>query len=358
VNVVHVVVPAGIDDPARPSGGNVYDRRICAGLASAGWDVREHQVPGAWPLADSAAHTVLSRTVAELPDDAIVLVDGLIASAAPVALVPVSERVALVVLVHMPLGISPSASVDVFAGEAAVLSAATAVITTSSWTRDQLLGRYSLRPDRVYVAWPGADAAELAPGSAKANELLCVAAVTPDKGHDVLLAALASLVDLPWRCTCVGSLDRDRGFAGVMRCRAQADRIADRVGFPGTRTGAPLAATFAGADLLVLASRAETYGMVVTEALARGVPVVATDVGGVAEALGEAGAGGRPGLLVPPDDPAALSAALRRWLTDAGLRGTLRQAARHRRDHLPGWSDTSDRVNRVLGLARHEIAGQ
>ena len=118
----------------------------------------------------------------------------------------------------------------------------------------------------------------------------------------------------------------------------------DRVSFPGPRTGADLDRSYAAADVLVLASRAETYGMVVTEALARGLPVVAAEVGGVPEALGHGADGTRPGLLVPPGDPAALGAALRSWLGDADLRSRLRRAARERRESLAGWPVTTSSV--------------
>jgi glycosyltransferase involved in cell wall biosynthesis len=101
---------------------------------------------------------------------------------------------------------------------------------------------------------------------------------------------------------------------------------------------------------MVLASRAEAYGMVVTEALARGLPVVAADVGGVTDALGHAD-GTRPGLLVPPDDPAALGAAIRAWLGDPELRGRSRRAARERRESLPGWSTTTSVIAGVLAGA-------
>jgi glycosyltransferase involved in cell wall biosynthesis len=315
VSEVHVIVPEGIDDPARPSGGNTYDRRVCDGLTALGWLVHEHEIDA------------LER----IPDDAVVLLDGLIASPAPDVLVPHAGRLRQVVLMHMPLG---------DARERAVLEAATAVITTSRWTGRRLSELYGLPADRIHVAEPGVDPAPVASGSDGGERLLCVAAVTPHKGHDVLLGALATVADLAWTCTCVGSLDRDPAWAAAVRGRTNG-----RVEFAGPRTGSELDRTYAAADLLVLPSHAETYGMVVTEALAHGVPVVATDVGGVSEALGDGG------LLVPPGDPEVLGSALRRWLADAELRRRLRSAARERRASLRGWPATSAVVAGVLARA-------
>jgi glycosyltransferase involved in cell wall biosynthesis len=348
VTEVHVIVPEGIDDPARPSGGNTYDRRVCRGLAALGWAVHEHAVPGAWPRPGEAGHAALARAVRRIPDGAVVLLDGLIASAAPEALVPQAARLRQVVLVHMPLGHRPPDD-RVRARERAVLAAAAAVVTTSAWTRRRLGELYALPADRVHVAEPGVDAAELAPGTAAGDALLCVAALTRDKGHDVLLDGLALATDLSWHCACVGSLDPDPAFAdGVLR---RARGLGDRVRFLGPRTGPELDRAYAAADLLVLASHAETYGMVVTEALASGVPVLTTEVGGVTEALGHAEDGTRPGLLVPPGDAAALGAALRRWLGDAELRARLRRAARERRASLGGWPATASVIAGVLARA-------
>jgi len=118
--------------------------------------------------------------------------------------------------------------------------------------------------------------------------------------------------------------------------------------FPGPRTGPELDRAYAAADLLVLTSHAETYGMVVTEALARGLPVIAAQVGGVTEALGRGEDRTRPGLLVPPGDPAAFGTALRGWLGDAELRGRLRRAARERRASLRPWAATTSDVADAL----------
>jgi glycosyltransferase involved in cell wall biosynthesis len=352
---VHVIVPEDIDDAARPSGGNTYDRRICRGLAALGWAVHEHAVPGAWPRPGEAGHTALASAVQQIPDGAVVLLDGLIASAAPEVLVPEARRLRQVVLVHMPLGHRPQdgEAGEVRARERDVLAAAAAVVTTSAWTRRRLEELYALPAERVHVAEPGADDAGLAPGTAAGDAFLCVAAVTPGKGHDVLLDGLATATELPWSCACVGSLVRDAAFADGVRRATRIKGLGDRVRFPGPRTGPDLDRTYAAADLLVLASHAETYGMVVTEALAHGLPVVATDVGGVTEALGHGADGIRPGLLVPPGDPAALGAALRAWLVDSDLRGRLRRAARERRASLCRWPATTTVVAGVLaGAAR------
>ncbi|HET6626720.1 MAG TPA: glycosyltransferase family 4 protein [Nocardioidaceae bacterium] len=355
MSVVHVVVPEGVDDPARPSGGNVYDQRLCRELVARGWSVHQHVVTGPWPQPAPADRAALGEAVADIPDGAVVIVDGLVASTAPELLVPEATRLRLVVLVHMPLGLGPAGDEEAAAArtrEGAVLSAAAAVVTPSEWTRQRLLERHSLRPSRVHVAEPGVDPAGVAAGTSDGGGLLCVAAVVPDKGHDLLLAALATLRDRPWCCTCVGSLDRDPGFVDRLRRQARGDGIGDRVRFTGPRTGQALDTTYADADVLVLASRSETYGMVATEALARGLPVIGTAVGGFPEAVGRAPDGSGPGLLVPPDDSEALADAVACWLGDAELRRDLRIVAARRRGTLTGWSATVEKISRVLTEVR------
>jgi glycosyltransferase involved in cell wall biosynthesis len=352
---VHVVVPDDIDDPTRPSGGNTYDRQVCRGLRSLRWSVHEHGVSGGWPQPDPSSLAALADALMCIPDDAVVLLDGLVASTAPEVLVPQARRLRLVVLVHMPLGhrLADDEAEAIRAREGAVLSAAAAVVTTSSWTRRRLRELYSLPAERVHVAEPGVDAAELTTGTAAGGALLCVAAVSFVKGHDVLVDALATISELSWQCACVGGLDRDPAFAEALPRRLLDRGLDGRVNFLGPRTGADLDRCYAAADLVVLASRAETYGMVVIEALARGLPVIAAEVGGVTEALGHDADGHRPGLLVPPEDPAALGAALRTWLGDAELRRRLRRAARERRASLPGWlTTTSALAEALVGASR------
>jgi glycosyltransferase involved in cell wall biosynthesis len=335
---VHVVLPNDIDDPATPSGGNTYDRRVCRELATAGWTVREHAVPGGWPRPTATERAGLAGVLATVADDGLVLVDGLVASAVPEVLAAHAARLRLAILMHMPLADDR---------ERAALAAAATVVATSGWTRRRLIDLYDLPAGAVSVAAPGVDPAPVTEPSATGSRLLCVAAITPGKGHDVLVEALA-LLDARVTCVLVGSPTRDPAFAERIRASVAAAGLADRVTFAGPRTGADLDAAYGAADLVVLASRAETYGMVITEALARGVPVLVTDVGGVREALGTTAAGEPPGLLVPPGDPSALAGALRAWLSDAGLRERLRRAATERRTSLATWADTAHHVATAL----------
>lgn len=357
---VHVVMPGDVDDPALPSGGNTYDRRVCTGLSRAGWSVREHAVDGSWPRADATARAALARALSGVRTGSVVLLDGLVAGSAPEVVRAAARRLRPVVLVHLPLadegGLPPGEAAARDERERRTLHAAAAVVATSTWTAQRLIDRHGIPARRLHVATPGVDPAPLARGTQAGSRLLCVAAVTPLKAQDLLVDALATLAGLPWRCRLVGSVRRAPGYADRVRQAVRAYGLGGRVAVSGPRTGARLAAAYAAADLMVLASRTEAYGMVLTEALARGVPVVATDVGGVREAVGTAPDGDLPGMLVPPDDPAALAAALRGWLTDPGMRHRLRRAARARRATLSGWDDTVRAVAGALDASHHPVA--
>lgn len=294
----------------------------------------------------------LSALLASLPDGAVVVVDGLVGSAAPDPLEAERHRLYLVLLVHLPIGLAVAGSPARRGPEARALAAVAAVVCTSAWTRDWIAEEYAVPAEQLHVVVPGAEKAPVSEASDSGERLLSVGAITPVKGHDVLVSALSMLTDLRWTWSLVGaSVDADHATRlwGSL-CEAGLD---DRVTLAGALAGADLAAAYANADLLVLPSRHETYGIVASEALARGVPVLATDVGGVRESLGCLTPELVPALLVPSEDPSAMAAALREWLESADLRTRLRASAAERRASLEGWDVVAASVERVLaGVAR------
>jgi glycosyltransferase involved in cell wall biosynthesis len=338
---VHVVVPEGFDDPGQPTGGNIYDRRVCAGLAEAGWDVLVTTVAAAWPVPGPDARADLARVVSAVPDGEAVLIDGIIASPAAAQLLPHTGRIRTTVLLHMPLATALDAH-----------HAATGVVVTSEWTRQQVLTRYAIPAHRVHVARPGADQVAAPPRPVRGH-LICVGVLGRHKGQDLLVEALAGLAERDWHCVLAGELGRDPDFVGHVRGLITRLGYGHRVRLTGVLTGAALSHAYTTADLLVAPSRSETYGMTVTEALAHGLPVIAAAVGGLPEALGCTADGTRPGQLVPPGDPAALAAALGDWLGDERHRHRLRAAARQRRSTLRGWEHTTQEIaNALTGAGR------
>ena len=351
--VVHAVVPAGMDDPDRPSGGNAYDRRVLGGLADRGWEVVRHDAEGAWPDPSDDDRAAVGRVLSGLRGGSVVLVDGLVGSALGPELAAAATRLSVVLLVHLPLGVVGGSAVG--ASEAAAVASATRVVVTSRWTADWLVANAGARPDRVRVAVPGVDPGAPTVPQPGGGRLVTVGAVTPVKGTDRVVEALAAVADLSWTWTCVGPADRDAAFARSVRSAARRAGLADRVRWAGALPPEAVADVLGSADLLVVGSRVETYGMVVTEALARGVPAVVTPVGGLAEAIGATVDGRRPGIVAERDGPDALAAAVRAWLSDAHLRERLRRAAAdRRREGLPTWEATTGAVEVALQECRRD----
>lgn len=345
---VHFVVPDAIDDPDRVSGGNVYDRHVRDELRNTGWDVRMVYIAeGSGPLA--------TRALAKLPDGALVVIDGLIAVRASGALVAQSTRLRMIVLAHMVASLTSGLSADgthtadLADRERAALKSAARVIATSGWTRSELISRCLVQPHDVVVAYPGTDPAPATVASQAGGRLLCVGVVAPHKGQDVLVRAVARLKEVSdWTCTFVGSLSTAPEFVADLKQTVRREKLATRVSFAGTLAGRALDEAYGKADLIVAPSRTESFGMVVAEALARGIPVVASRVGGIPEALSSSGAG----ILVPTDDPAALERVLRKWWASPSLRTELTTAAVQARATVRSWSSTISTIESVL----HEIS--
>jgi glycosyltransferase involved in cell wall biosynthesis len=330
---VDLLVPGPLD---QRTGGYIYDRRIVEGLRALGRTVVVHELSGRFPLVDGVARRSTRDALAAI--DGLTLIDGLAFQAVAGFLDRLPRP--FVALVHHPLaletGIGADEAAALAAAERMVLAAAARVIVTSPQTRVDL-GDYDVAPERVGVVLPGTEPAPLARGSGRDElALLCVASLTARKGHLVLLDALATLADLPWHLTCVGSAERDPATARAIAEAIARHELGDRVRLIGEQPEAGLQPYYDAADLFVLASHHEGYGMVLAEALARGLPVVATTAGAIPDTVPASA-----GLLVRPGDPAALAAALRRMIVEPELRRDLAAGARTVRASLPSWRDAA-----------------
>ena len=338
---LHVVVPGPLD---QRTGGYIYDARIVDGLRRLGWRVTVHSLPGRFPSGGAHARASLNGVLERLPDGARVVIDGLALGALPAAARAAAGRLRLVALAHLLLadetGLDARRRARYLASERRALAACAGVVATSEYTAARVAA-LGVHAAAVRVVPPGTDPAPPArgPGPDDPPRILCAATVIPRKGQDVLVEALAQLDDLAWTCVCAGSLKRAPAFARAVRRQAREARLAARIAFPGECGAAEMEAQYAASSLFVLPSHFEGYGMVLTEALARGLPVVSTTGGAIPHTLPP-----EAGILVPPGDAPALAAALRSLLAAGGASGASAAARRARlasaaRRHAAGLAD-------------------
>ncbi|WAC27123.1 glycosyltransferase family 4 protein [Ancylobacter sp. SL191] len=333
-------------DITLPTGGYAYDRRILAEIRRAGGDASHLALPGGFPFpTDDALRESAARLCAR-PVGEPVLIDGLALGAMPAALLRGLGR-PLAALVHHPLaleaGLDGPTQARFVASERAALAEVDAVIVTSPATAELLARDYDVLRERITVAVPGTDPAPRSTGTGTPLRLLAVGAVIPRKAYGVLVDALATLADVDWSCAIVGALDRDPAEARAVQGAIEAHGLAGRVRLAGALDEAALAAEFHAADLFVCSSLFEGYGMGLTEAIARGLPVVATEGGAIPQTLPPGTA-----ILAPPADAARLAAALRRAMATPALRRELADTAWAAAQRLPRWPDSAALILKIM----------
>ena len=345
-----IVVPGSIETL---TGGTIYDRRLCQGLRERGWQLPVIELDASFPHPTPAALAGAAAALGELDAGTIVMVDGLAFGAMPGVVGAHAQRLRFVPIVHLPLaedvGLDSRVAARLEAEERLALESARLIIVTGEATRE-FLPRYGVAKSRIVLAEPGADVAPISQGSRSDRlGLLCVATINPGKGHATLIRALAQAPHQQWHLTCAGSLTRHpKTVADLRRVLGEHDLL-DHVSLAGELAGAELERSYAEADVFVLPTMRETYGMAVAEAIAHGLPVVSTATGAIPRLVGR-----DAGLLVAPGDDAAFAAALARVLSDDGLRRQLRDGARLARQRLPRWQQTFDTIAEALdGLQGH-----
>jgi len=335
-------------DLATPTGGYAYDRRMMTELGELGWQIDLLDLGEGFPWPDEAARATAQSRLLAMPAGRSIVVDGLAFGVLPETASQLAGRNPLLALVHHPLalewGLSVKQADALRASERAALAAVQGVVVTSAATARLVASDYGVPAERIVVARPGSDPALMSQGSQDGVvRLLSVGAIVPRKGFDVLISALATLTDLSWRLTIAGDRTRDRNAAARLDADIARHALGERIAAPGAVSPQRLAALYAEADVFVLASHFEGYGMAYAEAVAHGLPVIGTSAGAIPDTVPP-----DAGLLVDPGDSFALAKALRRVIGDAGLRRRLASAARAAAPQLPTWRHSGEIFARAL----------
>jgi glycosyltransferase involved in cell wall biosynthesis len=401
-------------DPNTSTGGYIYNAQILAGLADLGWRTRVHSLDDSFPRPTPSALRDARAEIASLRGNGVVVIDGLALAGLERVLDTEAKRLPVVALIHHPLaletGLDRGEARLLETAERAALALVSRVICTSQWTA-RTLATYGVPIERIRVVEPGVDRRGRRKRTARASadhsrrparvdvegpsrdrertgmcatepqgrssgvsregpstatraardagkstprdvRLLCVATVTPRKGHAVLLEALAELRDRKWHLTCAGSVTRDPATFAALEHQVERLALRARVSFLGDLDSDALEREYERADLFVLASHLEGYGMALAEAVARGIPVVSTTAGAIPETVPAAA-----GVLVPPGDSRALAKALATLLDHGEARSRLAASARAAAASLPTWRAAAERFAAALeGAAPARIA--
>ena len=334
-------------DIGLPTGGYMYDRRVLALLPQFGIAARHLQLPGSFPDPGAGDLEETARLLEAVAPGDVVMIDGLAYGAMPAAVIA-RVRASIVALVHHPLcleaGLAEARQESLRTLETAALALARRVVVTSRITARTLVADFAVPADKITVAEPGTDPAPRAAGSAAGPlQLLSVGAIVPRKAADLLVRALGALRDRDWRLTIAGPTDRSPEALAALHAAIRDTGLADRITLAGPVDQERLAALYASADAFLMASLYEGYGMVLAEAMARGLPIVCTTGGAAAETVPDAAA-----LKVPPGDERALSLAIGRVLHDTGLRRRMSDASWAAGQGLPRWEETARIVAGVI----------
>lgn len=331
------------------TGGYAYDRRVVELLPAFGVPISVLQLPSSFPNPTEGDLKETHRLLSGRTPGSVLIVDGLAFGAFTESMLDaVQGRV--ISLVHHPLfletGLPHGRKIELKQSEERALERANHIIVTSRATKRILTEHMGISSEKITVAQPGTDPAQRATGTGAPLQILAVGAVLPRKGYDLLVEALSPLKDIEWRLTIAGALDRHPQAVEAVQDAIRKHGLEDRVTLAGKVVPATLERFYESADLFVSASLFEGYGMVLAEAMARGLPIVLAAGGAAADTAGEAAA-----LHVEAGNVPELTAALQRALTDKKLRDRLADAAWEAGRTLPTWHETARRIAAViLGL--------
>jgi glycosyltransferase involved in cell wall biosynthesis len=343
-------VPGDLDTP---TGGYAYDKRMIAELGALGWRVEVLNIGEGFPYPSAATKAKAEALLAAVRAGRRIVIDGLAFGVLPDAAARLGASHPLIALVHHPLALETGGTSDevvaLRTSERAALACTRAVIANSPVTARTLVTDYDVAADCITVAPPGTDRPQTVSRRDTRTgtvALLAVGAVVPRKGYDDLVAALATLPDLDWRLVIAGDATRDATAARLLRSQIVEADLSGRITLKGAVRKDELAQLYVSADLFVLPSHYEGFGMAFAEAIAHGLPVIGTTAGAIVETVPA-----EAGILVPPGGRVALAVALRRLIADRAERARLAAGARAAANKLPTWRGSAELFSAAIERA-------
>ena len=350
---VAFAIPGDID---APSGGYAYARKLFALLPEFGITPHHLELPDTFPAPSPDDLSLTRQLLDQLHPSTPVLFDGLAYGALPPGFLD-GLNSPYIALVHHPLafesGLEPERQRQLLISERYTLGRAKAVIATSPLTARELASKYDVAPGQITVAEPGTEPAIRAIGTdASPNKpfsMLAVGSLIPRKGYTVLIEALKELDISDWHLTIAGTPEHDPAEANRIREAVLASGKRRQITIAGRIPGPDLARLYAQADLFVMPSLYEGYGMVLAEAMARGLPIVCTTGGAAAETAPDAAA-----IKVPPGDAAALQKAIASLMDNEPERTIMSAASWAAGRKLPRWAASIEKIADVLKAVHKE----
>lgn len=338
-------------DKDRRTGGFIYEATVLRVLNEIGCPTAHLELRDSFPEPPAADMVATLDTLRAVPRDQAIILDGLVYGAIdPDGLATVPAP--LIAMIHHPLGletgIDPALAQHLLANEAAALQHASAIVVPSPHTADILSAQFGADPAKITIALPGFDRPIRDPHPQNPPLIISVGILADRKGHDVLLAALAQIKDVPWQAEIIGK-QHDPGTAKALLEHRDQLGLSDRVSFLGEADKDTLNNRYNAASIFALATRYEGYGMVLSEAMLYGLPVVSTQTGAVPETVGEAG------VLVPVNDADALGKVLRDLLSDDAMQENFGQRSLAKSASLPTWEDTARIMANVIAQVRGAV---
>ncbi len=343
-------------DYIRTTGGWIYNERMLRELAAIGWQITRIELGPGFPDPAPDVTAGAARVIAGLPGGTLVLADQIVLSPLADVLPAAAARLRFAMLMHHPQVLEssrpPAVAARMDRQERAALGKMECVIATSRLTGAQLIADYGVDSGRLFIAEPGTDLLQASPGSGGPGvHLFSLGSVIARKRHELIVGALAGLMDLDWRLTIAGALDMNDAQVAKLRQLIGAVGLADRIALSGALSGPDLEAIWQTTDLYVASSVHEGFGMAVAEAIARRIPVVTTRSGAVGGWIDP-----RASVLVEPDDTATMRAVLRRVLSQPELLKALREGTVLARSALVTWPQSARIVGNALSAPPGDIA--